>query len=294
MSFWDLYGTTVLFGGIYALFALSTHAALWAGMLSLASAASAGVSGYAMVIRLEDHELPLTVCIALGAGVGAVASLIVALLLVRLESHWFALGTVAVLLIIRVLIVNIPATDGTTGKLVLLDVSALHIFGTLAVACYLFARIRRSRFGLAAEAVRRDPDVAASLGIRVRRIRLGVMCLSGATAGAGGVLFAGLTGYITPDTYYVDLAFVMLAGVVFGGAYYWPGAVVGGFVFAILPDLLYSTLGEAQEFVNGILLLLVILFLPNGLIDETRFRRWWQSGRRRRQQRRPQHEEVTR
>ena len=281
MELWNLYGMTILFGAIYALFALSTHTALWAGMLSLASAAFAGVSGYAVIGLAEGVDLPVIVWLVAGAAAGAFAALIVALILLRLDSHWFALGTVAMLLIVRVLIVNIPATGSTGGKLVLIEISPVHVFGSLAFFAYIFARIRRSRLGLAAEAVRRDPDVAASLGIQVRKLRVSIMVLSGAVAGVAGVLFAGLTGYITPDTYYVDLAFVMLAGVVFGGAYYWPGAIVGGFLFAILPDLLHSFMGQGQQFVNGILLLVVILFLPNGVLDEQWIRRWWPSAEKR-------------
>lgn len=269
-DFWDLYGVTLTFGGVYALFALSTHAALWSGLLSLASAACAAVSGYTVAAITAHQDLGVVATLMVGFVAGGLVALVVGLLLIRLDSHWFALGTVAMVLIVRELVVNVPSTGGTRGQLVLSDVTAVHVFGSVLVFGWVFARLRRSRLGLAAEAARRDPAVAVSLGIQVRRLRLSVLALSGSVAGVAGVLFAGLTSYLTPDTYYVDLAFVMLAGAVFGGAYYWLGAMVGGFLFAILPDLLQNFFGHGQQLVNGVLLLVVVLFLPDGVIDPHR------------------------
>jgi len=145
-----------------------------------------------------------------------------------------------------------------------------HVFLSVALACFVFARIRRSSFGLAAESIRSDPQVAAGLGVPLRRHGLQALALAGAVAGVAGVLFAGLSRYVSPDTFSVNLAFTMLAGVVLGGAYYWPGAMVGGFLFAVLPEALQTVMPRGVQLVNGLLLLAVVLFLPNGLIDPRR------------------------
>lgn len=267
MTLWNLYGTTIEFGIVAALFALSAHVTLWRGTLSLASAPVAAVAGYASVALLARTGAPFEAALVTGGVVGALAGLAVGVLLIRLDSHWFALGTVALVICVRVLAVNLDGlTGGTAGTPVPVGLLPWHVFAALALACYVFTRIRRSTFGLAAEAIRHDPDVAAGLGVPLRRHNLQSLALAGAIAGVAGVLYAGISRYVSPDTFSVNLAFTMLAGVVLGGAYYWLGAMAGGFVFAVLPELLQTVFPRGVTLVNGVLLLIVVLFLPNGLI----------------------------
>ncbi|MGI5242222.1 branched-chain amino acid ABC transporter permease [Dactylosporangium sp. CA-139066] len=279
MQFWNLYATTIQFGLIAGLFALSAHVTLWRGILSLASAPVAAVAGYSSLAFVERTSAPYELAVVLGGVVGAACGVAVGVVLMRLDSHWFALGTVALIIIVRVLAVNLgDVTGGTAGKLVPEGVLPWHVFLCFGLACLVFARIRRSSYGLAAEAIRRDPDVAAGLGVPLRRHGLQALALAGAIAGVAGVLFAGLTRFLSPDTFSVNIGFTMLAGVVLGGAYYWLGSVVGGFVFAVLPELLQSAFPHGVQLVNGALLLLVVLFMPNGLVDPVRWRRWRQRG----------------
>lgn len=275
--------TTLQFAGVNALFALAIYASLWTGVLSLApiffGAVSAFTFGYLAGVTGLSPALCLLIGVALGAGLGAVT----AGLLVRLESHYLAMATIAMVLIGRVVILNLPEyTGGATGTLVPGDLGTwAWLIGALVVAGYVMSRLAGSRFGLAADAVREDPAVAQTLAISPRRIQFVGFMLSGALGGAAGVFQASFLQYIGPDTFYTHLGFVSLAAVVLGGAFYWLGPIVGAIVFTILPELLREPMGEYDRVVTGVLLVLIIIYMPRGLVDVRRLRllkaRWWRS-----------------
>ncbi len=230
--------TTLQFAGVSAIFALAIYSTLWTGVLSLAPVFFGAFSAFTFAYIVGSLGMPpvlaFVVCILIGAVIGAIT----AALLIRLESHYLAMATIAMVLIGRVLILNLPElTGGATGTRTSGDLGTwLWLIGTLLVACYIMARLGGSRFGLAADAVREDPAVAETLGISPRRIQFVAMIISGVFGGAAGVLQASMLQYIGPDTFYTHMGFVSLAAVVLGGAFYWLGPVVGAIVFTILPS----------------------------------------------------------
>ncbi len=266
--------TTLQFAAVNALFALAIYSSLWTGVLSLApvffGAVSAFTFGYVAGTLGVAPFLALLIGIALGAAVGAVT----AGLIIRLDSHYLAMATIAMVLIGRVLIINLEEyTGGPTGTLVPGDLGTwAWLIGTLAVACYVMSRLAGSRFGLAADAVREDPAVAQTLAISPRRIQFVGFIISGALGGAAGVYQASFLQYIGPDTFYTHLGFVTLAAVVLGGAFHWAGPVVGAVVFTILPELLREPMGEYDRVVTGVALVLIIIYMPRGLVDVRRLR----------------------
>lgn len=271
MDFLEDYRTTFQFGFAYALLALATHVVLWAGVLSLAAAPAAAFSAFVGEAMLTNYELPFELVLVICAVAGGVFSYITGLLFLRLDSHWLALGTIALVLMTRVVVINLESlTGGTVGKPVPGDANFTHLVVCLALAMWVLGRLRRSKFGLAVETMRRDAQVASAAGVDVASMRRQIFALSGAIAGVGGMLFASLSRYLTPDTFGVELAFISLAAVVLGGGYYWPGPVLGAFIFAFLPDLLRDYTGRAENVALGVILLVVVLFMPDGLLDPSR------------------------
>ena len=275
LSFWDAYRSTIEFAMVYALFSLSTFAALSGGVLSLASASFAAVGGFGGAIVARQFGLPIELVLVLGGILGASTALLIGFPLLRLSSHWIALATISVVLISRVVVLNVPGTGGAFGLPVTRTVTTWHLVIVLILVMWVFARLRRSRLGLATEAVRADPQVAETLGISAEHVRRVAFVLSGAVSGVAGVLFANLVQFISPNTFYLELAFIMLASVVLGGAYHWLGAVVGGIVFTVLPEVLRSVhvIEHGENIVNGLILILIMIYLPKGLIEPGRRQR---------------------
>lgn len=265
--------STLEFGVVFGLLALSLFSALSTGLLSLASITFAACGAFFFVHLGDRLDFP-PVLVLLGAAViGGVAALVLSVLLLHLESHYIAMATIAVVLMTRVAVLNLPAvTGGVNGTAVFEQLSPLYIAGALLVSVWVFARLRRSRYGLAAEIAREDTTVAATLGIKVRSLRTVSFVISGCVGGLAGALLATLYGYLDADTFFMDLAFVALAAVVLGGAFHWAGALVGGIVFTILPELLRGWFDQADQILNGLILVVIMIFLPRGLVDPLRWK----------------------
>ncbi|HEY8543444.1 MAG TPA: branched-chain amino acid ABC transporter permease [Acidimicrobiales bacterium] len=268
------YETTLEFAIVSALFALAVYVAVWAGLLSLTPIALGAVGGFTYAAVQTDHGIGLPAALALGAALGALVSLLLSTFLLRLATHYVAMATIAVVLIGRVVVLNLDVTGGAAGTGLVRRSTTGSLLLVLALVCWVLARLRRARLGLAVETVREDPVVAAALGIDVRRVQRAMFCLSGAIGGIAGVLEADLLQYIGPNTYYVDLGFVTLAAVVLGGAYHWLGPVVGALVFAFLPELLGEVMDSGENIANGVLLILIMIYLPRGLVDPARVLAW--------------------
>jgi branched-chain amino acid transport system permease protein len=76
-----------------------------------------------------------------------------------------------------------------------------------------------------------------------------------------------LLQFISPDTFFIGIAFTMIAATVLGGSYHWFGPVVGAVVYTALPMFMQALVPKLQDVANGVVLLLIMIFLPRGLID---------------------------
>jgi branched-chain amino acid transport system permease protein len=81
------------------------------------------------------------------------------------------------------------------------------------------------------------------------------------------MLLAMVLKFVSPDTYFIHLAFTMIAAVVLGGSYHWAGAIIGAAVFTALPIAAQAVIPQFEHVANGIVLLLIMIFMPRGLID---------------------------
>ena len=265
---WAAYQSTLGFAMVNAFFALSTYAVLSAGMLSFATVTFAAFGGFLGVQFALYANLPPLLALPVSAAAGAALAYLVALLFLRLDSHWMALASLALVLITRVVTLNAtPLTGGVNGLSVPLFFPFWMLIVTLLIAALVFWRLSASWYGIAARAVREDPAVAASLGIPPRRIQTIAFVISGAIGGCGGMLLALTLQYLSPDTYFINIAFTMIAAVVLGGSYHWTGAIVGAAVFTALPVIMQAILPEFEKVLNGAALLAIMIFLPRGLID---------------------------
>jgi branched-chain amino acid transport system permease protein len=267
-DFWAAYQSTLSFAIVNAFFALSTYAVLAAGILSFATVTFAACGGFLGVQLALHAHLPTLLVLPLSAVAGAALAYLVALVFLRLDSHWMALASLALVLITRVVALNAtPLTGGVNGLSVPLFFPFWLLVAVLGLAALVFWRLSASWYGIAARAVREDPAVAATLGIPPRRIQTIAFVISGAVGGFGGMLLALMLQFLSPDTYFIDIAFSMIAAVVLGGSYHWAGAILGALVFTALPVVMQAVLPEFEKVLNGIALLAIMIFLPRGLID---------------------------
>ena len=152
---------------------------------------------------------------------------------------------------------------GYKGIPVLTDTWHLVLF--LAIIGYLIVRLHRSRLGRAMAAIRQDEQAASNMGIDVVFVKNLVFVLSAIIAGAGGAFSAHLTRIIQPEMFDFAKAVDILAYAVLGGTGVWFGPIIGGMVLGALPEMLRFS-DQYRGVLNGLVLLLVIVYLPQGVV----------------------------
>jgi branched-chain amino acid transport system permease protein len=275
-GFWSTYNTVVFGIGVNAMLALSIYLTLSCGLLSLANAAFMGIGAYAASLISMQLDWPFPVALAIGGAVPAVVALIIGIPTLRLSGIYLAMATLGFGEVVRVVIMNFDFTGGPLGLNGIPQKTEFwHIVLLLAVTLFVLARMRRSKIGRAFEAIKEDEVAARLMGINVTAYKLLAFVLGAAIAGVAGGLNAHYTFTIGPGNYGFENAVDLLTMTVFGGISSLVGPVLGATVLGLLPEIFH----ELKEFLlafNGFILVVVILYLPNGIWDMRRLRAFWQ------------------
>lgn len=264
------YANLINFLGINALLALSIYTTLACGQLSLANAAFMGLGAYTAVLlgmRAGWEFLPSLVA---GMLLAAVAAGLLGLPVLRLRGVFLAIATIGFGEIVRIVLLNArPLTGGAQGiNGIPVRTQTWHIYLAVALGLFVLWRIRGSRLGYAWEAIREDEVAARTMGINTSLYKLIALMLGGALAALAGGLAAHATFFIGPNEYGFSNAVSILTYAIVGGAGTFWGPILGSSLITLLPEVLRGvgvTAGAVRLFVNGLILLLVIVFLPNGL-----------------------------
>ncbi len=271
------------FVGINGLLALSVYATLSCGQLSLANAGFMAIGAFASALLTQHTALPFAAVLAAAALLPALVALPLGLPVLRLRGVFLAIATIGFGEMVRLGFVNWDYTNGALGLVGIPQRTTLPVVYLLLVAAaFLFWRLRGSRHGQALEAIREDEAVARTLAIDSTRYKLAMFVLGAGLAGLAGALDAHLTFMVAPSGFGFGRVVEMLVYAVVGGITSFIGPVIGAAFLTLLPEVL-RVLGELvgvepgplRQFLNGAILLAVILFLPHGLASlPRRLRRW--------------------
>ena len=267
-SFWATYSTLVLSMGTNVLLALSIYLTLATGVLTVANAAFMGIGAYTAALLTTHAGMPLFVALILGSLLPALVALAIGRPTLRLSGVYLAMATLAFGEVVRILILNAEGLTG--GALGLNGIPQLTRWSdvalALALALYVLLRLARSRVGRTMTAISQDETATELMGLDVDAYKLFAFVLGGALAGLAGGLNAHFTFFISPNEYGFERAVEILAMGVLGGTGSPWGAVVGGVLITVLPELLRG-LGHYRPLINGVILILIILYSPRGLWD---------------------------
>ncbi len=273
-SWWATYSTLVLSIGVYGLMALSIYLTLSCGLLSLANAAFMGIGAYVSAVSTLQYSLSFPVALLLGTFAPSAVALIIGVPVLRLSGVYLAMATLGFGEVVRVVALNLDITGGPLGlNGIPLLTEWWHVLLSVALVLLLLQSLRQSRIGRAFEAIREDETAARLMGIATHRIKLLAFVLGAAIAGLAGGLNAHYTFTISPSNFGFENAVDILTMAVLGGIQGLIGPLLGGAIITLLPELLRS-LQEFRMAANGVILIAVVLFLPHGIWDPRRFRRW--------------------
>jgi branched-chain amino acid transport system permease protein len=270
------YEALFAFVGINGILALSVYATLSCGQLSLANAGFMAIGAYTgALITLHAGGIPFIAVLAAAALVPAVVAVPLGLPVLRLRGVFLAIATVGFGEVVRLAFVNWDFTNGALGLVAIPQRTHLWTIAlALLLALFVLGRLRGSRTGYALEAIREDETAARTMGIQTTAHKLAMLVLGAALAGLAGGLEAHFTFMVAPGGYGFGRVVEMLVQAVVGGTAAFYGPAVGAVFLTVLPEVLReagSRLGLApgpfRLFLNGAILLAVILYLPNGLVS---------------------------
>ena len=271
-SFWATYSTLALSLGTNALLALSIYLTLACGLLTVGNAAFMGIGAYTAALLTMNTTIPFAAALLMGALAAAGGALLIGRPTLRLSGVYLAMATLAFGEVVRIILLN--AENLTGGALGLNGIPQLtgwpHVAIALAITLYLTLRCARSRIGRASFAISQDETATELMGLNVRAHKLTAFVWGAALAGLAGGLNAHFTFFISPNEYGFERGVEILAMGVLGGTGSPWGAVIGGVLITLLPELLRG-LGHYRPFINGAILIIIILYSPKGIWDLTRF-----------------------
>lgn len=258
----------------------------FSGYISLGQAVFFGSGAYAVGIAAKAWHINgvgVFALLPLAAAVGAVIAVPFGLIALRVRRHTFIVITIAVFFIFQLMAFNFWFTGGSSGLgspfLSWAPVPYNQNFYYIALACAVGAVIvawlvGRSRFGLQLRAIRDDEDRARGLGVKAMRVKLSAFAISGAiTAMIGGVWFYFIE-QVEPQTGFSPLFDLTLVVMVFlGGFGSISGAVLGALIIEPLSQWMNTQpalSGSISDAIIGAILLLVVLFMPRGIIPTGR------------------------
>lgn len=249
-----------------------------AGQVAFSHFTFYGIGAYAIVILLFRFGVPLPLAVLAGVALCVALALAVAIPATRLEGFYLALATLAFAQLFVVLLNEGGELTGGAGGLAnyrLPEVFGVPVTGpwyTIVIVLLMLTtlavvwRLDRSWFGRACRAVRDDPEAARAVGIDVARTRIAAYTISSTLAGVAGMVYAFVDNTVNPPIFGLENAFLLLFMVIVGGSGRLAGAVVGATLLYLLPFFLSPLVGHHHALIFGALMVLVVLFQPNGLI----------------------------
>ena len=244
-------------------------AAGYAGLVSLGSAGFFGLGVYAMAFA-SNAGVPLPLCVLFAAIIAALFAAAVSPALFRLRGLYFSVGTLALAEALRIFMLNSPWFGGQAG--VFLTAKApkayeLYWMGLMVAVLVVVTTflVLRSRLSFRMQAVRDDEDVARQLGVRTFRTKLWAFTISGALIAIVGSLQALNQGIVQPNgAFGINWTIEIISVTIIGGI----GTKVGPWIGAVFIVLLGEALlrfPEVHLAIIGVVLVLVIRFLPAGI-----------------------------
>ena len=300
------YVTLGNFIGIYAIVAIGLALLIgYAGQVSMAQAAFFGIGAYTSAILTTQTDFNPWLALVLGALLSAVVALIIGIPLLKLEGHVLAVATLALSIVVYTFFVEIrPLTGGydgiggiprlsVAGFVLKTDSHYYYIIWAFVLILFILSsNIVRSRVGRALRSIHRfdggSEMAAQSLGVSPTKYKVQVFMLSAVYASIAGSFYAHWITFINPEPFGIFISILMLIMVTIGGMGSLWGAIIGsaaiflsGELFcALLPILIPGAAGEMEMIAYGLILILILLFMPRGLVSAPTLLKAWSTKRR--------------
>ncbi|MFS0824522.1 branched-chain amino acid ABC transporter permease [Bacillus sp. 1P02SD] len=273
--------------GIYSMVTIGLSLLMgYAGQISLGHAAFFGLGAYITGVLTTSYQVSSWIALIVGVLVTGLLAFIIGIPILKLKEHFLAFATIGVNVIVFILLLGL--TDITKGAAGLSGIPKLNLFGLvlqqelsfyyfiwgIVVLIVIFSlNIVHSHVGRVLRGIHDSEVATRSLGINVAKFKLHIFVLSAIFAAVAGSMYAHFMNFITPSTFHILVSIQFLVMVVVGGSQSIWGAIAGAFLMTMLGEwvkdylpLLFNVSGEVEIIVYGLVLILVVMFMPKGLI----------------------------
>jgi branched-chain amino acid transport system permease protein len=251
----------------------------YAGYVNFGTAAFFGLGAYTSVVLIQSIGAPLAVQIPAAAVVSGLLGFGAGLLTLRLRGIFFAIATVALIVIMETLFVNWRYVGGATGlqllrpppiapfesyTRMLFVIMAIMVVVAVAIARY----IETSWIGRGLRAIRDSEEAAECSGVPTLKLKLLACTVSGALMGAAGAPMPMYLSFIEPaSTFNLNYSIGALASSMIGGTAHWLGPVIGALLLSSIQQIVTVTISnEINVLVVGVLLVVFVVAAPDGII----------------------------
>jgi branched-chain amino acid transport system permease protein len=260
----------------------------YAGYVNFGTPAFFGLGAYTGAVLYKAFALPLGLQILAAFVMSGLLGLFAGILTLRLRGIFFAIATIALVVIMETLFINWRYAGGATGLQLLRPAPIwpfqsyipmlFVVMALMAVAAVAIARhIERSWIGRGLRALRDSEEAAECSGVPTLKLKLFACAISGGLMGAAGAPMPMYLSFIEPaSTFNLNYAVGALAGAMIGGTSHWIGPVLGALLLSSVQQYVTVTISnEINVLVVGILLVVFVVVAPDGIIGF--FRRWLSS-----------------
>lgn len=257
----------------------------YAGQVSNGHAMYFAIGAYTGALCLKWWNITPWISMWIGALLCAVIAFIIGYPLLRLRGHYFAISTMAIVECVRIIFTNLNVIGGATGVSFMAKkvspwyslqfknrVIYYYICLAFMLAFIIICRaIQKSKFGYYCRAIKANQDSAESAGVNAAAYKRAAYMISAAMVGIGGALYAQYLQYIDPASLLpLSNSMLIVLIVIMGGIGTIWGPILGAFIMTFVNQYaraLFNQMSGLNLFIYGVLCLLIVLFLPNGLIS---------------------------
>jgi branched-chain amino acid transport system permease protein len=286
-------GYIITIGGtlIYAIAALGLNLLLgYSGLISLGTAGFMGLAAYISAYLTVDLGWPFLASMAVAVIIPTIIGILVGLVSLKIEGMYLAIATLAVSEVIRKTFEEFDYfTNGFSGKAakfpsffnISLDRASTYylIVIVMVLVMILMFNMVNGQLGRALNAMRGSEAASQAMGVNLLKYRLIAFAFATAFAALSGVLYVHFVRYSYPSIWSLKLSLDFLAMIIIGGLRSIYGTVLGAFIIFAVPDLFLKQIpyfNQLSYMFNGILIILVIMFYPNGIVNlRYDIKKWW-------------------
>lgn len=275
------YVDLMVFVGIYSIVTIALCLLMgYAGQISLGHASFFGLGAYISGVVTTKYGLNPWLCLVSGMAVSGTVALVIGAPSLKLKGHYLAMATLAFCIIITTIFnESIAFTGGPDGLAFIPGITIMGhpvdsttkyyylVWSVVFVALLLSLNIIRSRVGLALRSIHDSELAAGAMGVNVPKYKLCVFVFSAVLASIAGSLYAHYLNFINPASFDLFVSIKLLIMIILGGMHSLWGAIVGAMLITFLSYEWLHYFEEAEVMIYGIIVLVIVIFLPNGLVS---------------------------